>query len=280
MSTDQAMRSTGFVLVLSSEPRTYGLMVVVVGSMAICILFVVFTWKTGHEPVYGIVSLGLLAFFGLYLVPAIVIIGDKEKQDTARPLLVTRWIETAACAFMAYMFGKTSCGYTPASEVAGLVGLMSLNILLFGLLSLCFNQQTGEVTWSPCSAEGSKDLKCNSAQVQQNVVACGPADGLSSAGFEKFTGVAVKVEDIGDSNGAVAEALENRQTADDPPPAQRQKSKAKRKKMVIVKRKARKPPSQRSPEAKSSTSPDASVIGSDQTQDAFPGDVACEIPEA
>ncbi|CAE7884208.1 unnamed protein product [Symbiodinium microadriaticum] len=167
LTTDQALRAAGFALVLSSEVRPFGLTLMVLGLLATCLNAA----RKGNSA--SRMRLAFAAAFGVYLIPIAQILkgsprrGDHEDDafipefelkdtpdDGTMRCLPIRWIETAGCAALSLAFARTKCGYAPIREVAGLTGLLLFNILLYALLELGFDAETGALNlWSSTAPE-------------------------------------------------------------------------------------------------------------------------------
>ena len=143
LASDQVMRSAGVALVLSQGSRPYGLVFIALMSMAATCAFAASQIIEGpdycRECCWG--------FFGAYMVPLLpwgeLTDSHSEFVKSLSGLVLTiRWLETAGCALLAYLF--TNCGYTPAPEVFGLICMLGFNLTCFNFLHLCFDKNTGE----------------------------------------------------------------------------------------------------------------------------------------
>lgn len=151
--SDQVLRSAGYALVLSEAPRPYGIAVIALASLVI----------SGHEAKkdaeirrgqnaklselslrdWGLLAIGAVvcyppAFFLSYLVPTSDMI--RYRWPT---VLVTRWLEMAIFATVAFLVARTPCGQVPTSEVAGLLCLLLSNICIYIVRHFCFEQEIG-----------------------------------------------------------------------------------------------------------------------------------------
>ena len=146
LASDQALRSAGFALVLSQGSRPYGLALLALTSMAATGAFA--AADAGYNCLSNLIGC-CLSFASAYMVPLMpwweLTSGRSEFVKSLCGLVLTiRWLETAGCALLAYLFAKSNCGYTPVREVFGLICILGFNLACFNFLHLCFDKETGE----------------------------------------------------------------------------------------------------------------------------------------
>ena len=176
ISSDQALRSAGYALVLARGARPYGITLTALAAVASCGLHIRIMEEAirrermndeldsyGDPPSLAcrVVVNAVSLFFSLYLVPAVAL----SNVSIAVPSLLVRWVEMAACALLAYTFATTNCGHAPAREVLGLLGLLVFNVLCYLIRYFCFDHKTGDFLCFGRGAlqkkggqEGPKDL--------------------------------------------------------------------------------------------------------------------------
>ena len=138
-SSDQALKSAGYALVLAPGARPYGMALMAIAALASCGLTI---HSDNPKHVWlscSTVVRGMLLFFAVYLVPCLALAPLKVV-----PALLVRWVENAACALLAYSFAVTSCGHAPTNEVLGLFGLLLFNVLCYLIRYFCFDHETGD----------------------------------------------------------------------------------------------------------------------------------------
>ena len=140
-SSDQALRSAGYALVLAPGARPYGIALMALAALASCGLTI---RSRSSEPVVWLrwqtLAQGAVCFFIVYLVPFYLL--DPESAQ-AVPVFLVRWVEAATCAFLSYAFATTGCGHVPTNEVLGLWGLLAFNVLCCLIRHFCFDPKTG-----------------------------------------------------------------------------------------------------------------------------------------
>ena len=141
LASDQAMRAAGYALVLSPSARPYGITLVVVASATICGLHI---WNDVTWGVCGnfrdFIHFFYEAAFKMYLIPVMAL----ERLEIFTTLAVAvRFFEMATFALVAYACARTKCGHRPTNEVLGLVSLLMFNVVCFGILYFCFDEETG-----------------------------------------------------------------------------------------------------------------------------------------
>ena len=161
-SSDQALRSAGYALVLAPGARPFGMVLVALAALASCGLGV----RDGFFLSLCCENLqrgGALFFFG-YLVPGFLLFENADLVS-AWPVLLVRWVEMATCALLSYAFATTNCGHAPTNEVLGLLGLLLFNVLCHLIRYFCFDHETGDFLYfvrgtsqKEGGKEGTKDL--------------------------------------------------------------------------------------------------------------------------
>ncbi|CAE7566672.1 unnamed protein product [Symbiodinium sp. CCMP2592] len=190
LASDQALRAAGFALVLSHSARPYGIAVIASSSLATCV------WVVAAEArdrldlsiIVGVVCFYPWSFFMIYLVPAYFTINHNFWSMVAWPCLIIRWLESAIFALVAFLVARTSCGHVPTSEVAGIFGLLLLNICIYTIRHFCFDRETGKLR------EFRKgDLQQDSGATDVDVR---PSKMLQAEPEASFTGSALQVANV------------------------------------------------------------------------------------
>ena len=145
LASDQALRSASMALVLSQGARPYGLALISLASIAATSAMLCSVRVNHHFYNFSFFGLVAINFAGAYLVPFLPMFVLDGRDATCWLVLIIRWLETAGCALLAYLFAKTTCGYMPTSEVVGLTCLLGFNLICFHFLRLCCDAETGKL---------------------------------------------------------------------------------------------------------------------------------------